>query len=244
MELNKARLEQLENSLKERVLKHEPGKNFQRLMTLDQIDRRIYAIYLSETFHYTRHNTKNQALVACRDEFMDVNYMKFCLNHAQEEAGHEYMALSDLNSLGIKFKESDLPSPLPETDALIGYIYRTATTGNALARLGYSYWAESIYGHTKNGTFLFKEALRLKDSQMTFLIAHSKIDKEHFEDIQIALSRFAKTDEDWTAVETCMLQSLDLTRRMVDQVIGNYLNILDGIPTKYDIFAPLMESKV
>jgi len=210
MELNCVRLNKLEEILKENVSAHRPGENFQKLLTLDHVDRRLYAIYLSETYHYTRHNPKNQALVACREEILDVNYIKYCFNHSMEEAGHEYLALSDLNSLGVKFREEELPPPLPETEALIGYLYRISKTGNPLARLGYSYWAESVYGHTKKGTALFKEALGLKDSQMTFLGSHSKIDAEHFEEVQVRIIKICKIKiKTRQAIEDCMLAVTD-----------------------------------
>lgn len=73
-------------------------------------DVRLYAIYLLETYHYTVHNSRNQALVGASLELSaDIQYLKFCLKHAYEEAGHELMALHDLKTLGL----SELPSPLP-----------------------------------------------------------------------------------------------------------------------------------
>ncbi len=61
-------------------------------------DKRLYGIYLTETFHYTFHNSRNQAMVAARKDTMNINYMKYCLKHANEEAGHEMMAFHDLNT--------------------------------------------------------------------------------------------------------------------------------------------------
>jgi thiaminase len=239
MNLNTERLDQLQNVLSAAIKKRQNSENTQRLMGLEKLDRRIYGIYLVETYHYTRHNTRNQALVACREEKLDVNYSKFCLKHAMEEAGHEYLALADLNSMGIDFAEEKLSSPLPETEALIGYLYRVAETGNPYARLGYSYWAESVYGFTNTSRTIFQELLKLKDNQMTFLVAHAKIDEDHFEDIKITLSRFCKTDADWQAVEECMLQTLAMTGKVMDQVIGQYLDILDGKPSRYGFLQEL-----
>jgi len=228
------RLARLQETLTAAFKNRSNSPNTQRLLSLFDIDRRIYGIFLIETFHYTRHNARNQALVATRDEPLDVNYMKFCLHHAMEEAGHEYLAFSDLNSLGAKFEESELPEPLQDTQTLIAYLYRVSLSGNPLARLGYSYWAESCYSHTNKTKEIFKASLDLQSHQMTFLEAHAEIDEDHFEQVKFAINRFVKTDEDWAAIEAVMLQSLLLTGRVMESVIGQYLDMIDGKPTRYD----------
>ena len=53
-----------------------------------------------------------------------------------------------------KFTISERPAmpdtvavPLPATEALVGYLYYVALRYGAVARLGYSFWAEGVYGH-------------------------------------------------------------------------------------------------
>ncbi|MBC7690606.1 MAG: iron-containing redox enzyme family protein [Methylotenera sp.] len=235
------RLSQLQKTLAQAFKNHSNSENTQRLNHLEKIDRRLYGMFLIETFHYTRHNARNQARVATRDELLDINYMKFCLKHAMEEAGHEYMAFADLNSMGVEFLQSELPPPLPETETLIAYLYRVSDTGNPMARLGYSYWAESCYGYTDGTKTVFKELLDLKTHQMTFLEAHAAIDVAHFEEVKFAINRFVKTEADWKALEEVMLHSLKLTATMMDRVIGQYLLHLEGQPTRYGILDRLLK---
>lgn len=233
---------ELKELIKSEFQKKGMSKNTERLMGLDHVDRRIYAIYMIETYHYTRHNTKNQALVAARRELMPVQYQKFCLNHALEEAGHEYMALHDLNSLGTTFAESDLPEPLQETKALIAYLYEVSSHGNLYARLGYSFWAESSYDYIGKSMGMIQQALGLKDSQMTFFKSHHEIDKKHVQEIEEAILRFAKTQQDYDAVKEVMLTSLRLTGIMMDKVIVSYLERVDNISNRYDFLDVLKEN--
>ncbi len=234
------RIAKLQETLAAAFKSRSNSANTLRLLSLDHVDRRIYGLFLIETYHYTRHNARNQALVATRDERLDVNYMKFCLKHAMEEAGHEYMAFADLNSLGARFSEDELPEPLEDTKTLIAYLYHVSQHGNPLARLGYSFWAESCYAYTNSTKEIFKEALGIQSNQMTFLEAHAAIDEAHFEEVKFAINRFVKTDADWKALEEVMLHSLLLTGRVMDNVIGQYLDMVDGKPTRYAILDRLL----
>src|SRR5262245_46852938 len=109
-------------------------------------DRRFIGLHLLEMYQITRHTPIHQALVI-RDlgtpTSSTIQYTRYCLKHALEEVGHEQMAVHDLRSLGFVAEAEHFPPPLPETEALISYLYRLATTGNPLKRLGYTYWAES-----------------------------------------------------------------------------------------------------
>ena len=112
-------LEQLKNILKEEMAFHQNNGALDMVMTPGCVDKRLYAIYLTETFHYTKHNAKNQALVATRMESINPNYAKFCLKHALEEVGHEFMALHDIQNMGYKLDEKSLPEALPATKTLV-----------------------------------------------------------------------------------------------------------------------------
>jgi hypothetical protein len=213
---------------------HKQNDDVDRLMELEHVDRRLYGIYLIETYHYAKHNSKNQALVATRRDTLPVNYQKFCLNHALEETGHEYMAFHDLNSIGHTFAENKLPLPLPETNTLIAYLYDVAQNGNPYSRLGYSFWAEGSYKYIGQTWDMLQGALELKDSQMTFYKAHGDIDEQHSKDVEAAINTYVKTEEDMIAVEEVMLTSLNLTGVMLEGVVRSYLELLDGKSNRYD----------
>nr|WP_230975073.1 iron-containing redox enzyme family protein [Burkholderia stagnalis] len=103
-----------------------------------EFSKELYMIYMLETYHYTSHNARNQALAGVAHPENPV-YMKFCFDHAADEAGHEMMALHDLRSLGNANDELQLPAPLPSTETLIAYLYWASKHGNPFRRLGYSF---------------------------------------------------------------------------------------------------------
>ena len=201
------------------------------------IDRKLFAIYMIETYHYTLHNARNQALVGVRAMDQPPQYIKFCFTHAAEETGHELMALHDAKKLGLKDVDFDIPPPLPDTEALIAYLYWISATGNPLQRLGYSYWAENSYHYINPLVHKLKEHLHLEDNQLTFFIAHSEIDDEHAREVQEMLRRHCRSASDWAAVKRVLATSLRLTGRFMEGVYEEYERLRAGQSTGYSFLA-------
>jgi pyrroloquinoline quinone (PQQ) biosynthesis protein C len=227
-------LERLKQRLQSDFEKLSASPYLAQVMEPGFVDKRLYAIYLVETYHYTRHNSRNQAVVATRPEALDPRYMKFCLRHAEEETGHELMALHDLKNLGFaSLTEKDLPAPLESTQTLIAYLYYTAQHANPLARLGYSYWAEQSYGYIQPLLGMISKGLGVPDNAMTFFREHSAIDEGHARVVKETIERFAKNDSDWDAIESCMANSLTLTARMLDEVFEQFIKVKNGDSSRY-----------
>lgn len=187
-------------------------------MQSQPISKELYAQYMIETFHYTKHNARNQALVGVVASNISGGYQKFCMEHAAEETGHEYMALHDLKAIGIDIATVEQSTPLPETETLIAYLYYISATGNPVQRLGYSFWAESVYGYISPILTKLRSDLKLIPSQMTFFIAHSDIDADHAEEVKKVMLQNCRTPEDWAAVERVMTTSLNLTVQMLTAI--------------------------
>jgi hypothetical protein len=85
------------------------------------------------------------------------------------------MVVHDLRSAGMVGPEDDVTSfpKAAATDALINYLTGLAVMEGPVARLGYSYWAESVYGEITPLLAAARTSLALTDRQMTFFIAHS-----------------------------------------------------------------------
>lgn len=205
------------------------------------VSKALYAIYMIETFHYTSHNARNQGLVGVRHADNPV-YAKFCFEHAAQEVGHEKMALHDVMSLGLKNEAFDIPPALPETEVLIAYLYWISFTGNPLQRLGYSYWAENAYHFITPLINKLSETLSLKPAQLTFFIAHSDIDVDHFNEIKLILQRTCKRQADWDAVATVMETSLRLTGNMLEAVYDQYEAWQNGLAPRYEFLHALEKS--
>jgi thiaminase len=189
-----------------------------------EFDKYLYQMYMIETYHYTAHNARNQALVGVFGKNMPVNYQKFVFHHACEETGHELMAFHDVNSTMQKPLDiQKLPVPLVGTEAVVGYLYWISLSGNLLARLGYSFWAENCYQYINPLVGKMKEKLELKNSQLTFFVAHSDIDDEHAKEVKEMIEKYATTQEDWNAITDVAVKSLELTGRMLDDVWSEYV---------------------
>jgi pyrroloquinoline quinone (PQQ) biosynthesis protein C len=205
-----------------------------------RFDARLYGIYMIETYHYTSHNARNQALAGARAFDRQPGYLKFCFEHAEEETGHELMALHDLCSLGFDRHTLPLPGPLPATEVLIAYLYWISQNGNTVQRLGYSYWAENCYTQIDSLLRIIREKLDLKDNQLTFFVAHSVIDDEHARKVRDTIEHHCGSIEDWDAVERVMLTSLALTGRILEDVDAAYETLVSGEPCPYTFLNTLV----
>ncbi|QKJ68275.1 iron-containing redox enzyme family protein (plasmid) [Deefgea piscis] len=195
--------------------------------------KELYAIYMIETYHYTSHNARNQALVGTRQDIESLPYLKFCLEHAADEIGHERMALHDVRSIGLLNIQDKPPRPLFATETLISYLYWISLTGNPLQRLGYSYWAESCYHYIDPLIQGIRQTLNLQPAQLTFFIAHSDIDADHFEHVKAIIRRSCKTESDLEAIEYALETTLKLTGQMLDAVYDEYQKLLSGTSNRY-----------
>jgi len=223
-------LSELRDQEWDKIIKTSKWCNF---IQAGEFDRRFYAIYLVETFHYVQHNPKHQALVATRFEPMPANYMKFCYEHAEEEAGHEMMAFHDMANLGITSPEIIMPLPLSSTEIFIAYLYRTAMVGNPLRRLGYSFWAEDSYQYIQTLMQFVINKLELTNKHTTFLVSHAAIDEDHAAEIENMIQKYCKTEDDWSAVQDVLKTSLKLQSDMLDHVVEEYLKLKSGEASRY-----------
>lgn len=217
------------------ILSHPQAMNF--ASSLMGKDRRVYALYLTQVYHYAYHTARNQALVAVNLTNNDTHYMKFCLEHALEETGHELMALHDLRSIGVPIgdPEKDIPPVLTATELLIAYLYWVSTHGNPVQRLGYSYWAERSYSYIQSFVEGLSKSMDLKKKQMTFYFNHSNIDEKHAKEVQEITCKVCKTDDDWKQVTKVAMTTLELTNQILSSVLEEYHKLVAGKPSDFEI---------
>lgn len=189
---------------------------FWRRVMQQPVSRALYRDLMLQVYHYSRHNSMNQAVAA----FVPApeGLLKFVYRHAAEELGHERMVIHDLKSIDL-FNEADLDeAPLPATEALIGYLYYVALRYGPVARLGYSFWAEAVYGHIGPGLKKISADLELTSKNFTFFGSHAQADIEHQQQVEDAVARFAVTPQDQALVEKVTLTTLFLTGQILEQV--------------------------
>ena len=180
----------------------------------------LYRDLMLQVYHYSRHNSMNQAITAFQPA--PEGLLKFVYKHAAEELGHERMVIHDLKSIDM-FEESDLlAAPLPATEALIGYLYYVALRYGAVARLGYSFWAEGVYGHIAEPFAKISKDLALTSKNLTFFGSHAQADEAHIQQVTEAIAKFATSADDQSAVLKVARTTLFLTGQLIDQVAARH----------------------
>ena len=182
----------------------------------EPVSRPLYRDLMLQIYHYSRHNSMNQAVAA----FVPApeGLLKFVYRHAAEELGHERMVTHDLRSIDLLDEADLLKAPLPATEALIGYLYYVALRYGAVARLGYSFWAESVYGHIQGPFAKISRDLQLTSKNLTFFGSHAEADADHSQQVEDAIVRFAVTEQDQAQVMKVARTTLSLTGQLLDQV--------------------------
>jgi len=201
------------------------GEFWRRVMN-EPVPRVLYRDLMLQVYHYSRHNSMNQAVAA----FVPApeGLLKFVYRHAAEELGHERMVIHDLKSIGL-FDEADLErQPLPATEALIGYLYYVSLRYGAVARLGYSFWAEGVYGHIAGPFAKISQDLQLTSKNLTFFGSHAQADEAHIQQVTDAIERFAVTQEAQSQVVQVARTTLFLTGQLLDQ--GARIDVDAGLP--------------
>jgi len=183
----------------------------------------LYVELMTQIFHYTRHNSQNQALAVRNVNSDRLPLLKFCLSHAKAEAGHDLMVLNDLATLGISPETIKAKKPLPETEGFIAYVYRVSTEKDATARLGYSYWAEGCYPFIKELTDAMVRDLKLTDEQMTFFKEHSEIDIAHLNQVKDIIRVSVHSVEQQHEILEVLENTLLMTGQILDGAHRKFL---------------------
>lgn len=192
---------------------------FWRRVLNEPVSRELYRDFMLQVWHYSRHNSRNQAVAA----FVEApeGLLKFVYRHAGEELGHEKMVVHDLKSIDL-FEEADLASaPLPATEAFIGYLYYVSLRYGPIARLGYSFWAEGVYDHIAAPFRKISTDLGLTSKNVTFFGSHAEADAEHIKQVEDSIVRFATTPQDQELVIRVARTTLSLTGLLLEQVARN-----------------------
>ena len=128
------------------------------------------------------------------------------------------MVTHDLKSIGL-LDEADLEAtPLPATEALIGYLYYVGLRYGPIARLGYSFWAEGAHSHIQEVLGKVCKDLQFTSRNVTFFGAHAEADQEHIQQVEEAIAKYAQTPQEQALVQRVATTTLSLTGQLLDQV--------------------------
>jgi hypothetical protein len=186
----------------------------------------LYRDLMVQVYHYTRHNSLNQAMTVIGISPEERPLLRFVYRHADGELGHEQMVLHDLRAAGLLGRDIDIDRlpRLPATEALIGYLAGLSLRAGAgaVARLGYSYWAESVYEHIAPVLGAARASLALNDRQMTFFVAHSSIDEAHAHEVQQVMTKVVRTAQQADAIFDTAQTTLWLTLEILNQAFHTW----------------------
>lgn len=189
---------------------------FWRRVMAEPVPPTLWRDLLLQVYHYSKHNSMNQAVAAFVPAPEGV--LKFVYRHAAEELGHERMVTHDLKSMGLLEADALEAPPLPATEALIGYLYFVALRYGPIARLGYSFWAESAHGYIQELLGKIRKDLQLTSKNITFFGSHAEADVEHIQQVEDAISKFATSPQDQELVSRVATTTLYLTGQLLEQV--------------------------
>lgn len=177
----------------------------------------LYRLAMVQIFHYTRHNSILQAVAAFRAQSEETELLRFVYGHSKEELGQEWLIVNDLKSIGLWVAREAAEAPLPATDALINYLYGVALRDGPVARLGYSYWANSVYREIGPLLLAARESMALTVDNMTFFAANVRINAQYSEEVRDTLRREVTTPAQAEMVHRVAVTSLWLTISLLEQ---------------------------
>ena len=204
--------------------------------TLMNKDKRLFAMYMTQVYHYAYHTSRNLGLAGANLHNKDLKLMHHFFEHAIGEVGHEQMAYNDLKALGVQFSsDAEMPPTLPATEVMIAYVKYLSLSEKPYRSLGYHYWIEQPYDYILPFMQALKHNMGLNDEQMSFYVQHVRIDQKHGKDIQDIVAEVCKTDEQWDEIKEVAKTTLRLMFRMVQDIIDEYDRLIQNKSDKFKV---------
>jgi len=174
-----------------------------------------YKGLLLETYHHAGMNPQIQAACTMHFKGKPRNIIKKFFQHAISEIGHDLMALSDLQALGVKKEVVINSRPLPSTIAYNAYPMYEMNYGNHLSYLGYLFHLEFM--PTQSGSDYIKalKAIGVADNALTFIEEHRTVDEEHNKYMEKYVKELVLTEEDLEDVLYATTVSCHLHKNML-----------------------------
>ena len=203
---------------------------------LNSKDKRIYALYMCQVYHYAYHTPRSLAQAAANLFNEDLRLMHHFLEHAVEENGHDMMAYHDLKSMGIPLNSrEDMPPPLTSTETMIAYVKFLSLSKEPFRSLGYHYWIEQPYQYIETFMQTLCDILRLEESQFLFYKNHKRIDAKHGKDVQAILIDYCKTEQQWESVYNVTMTTMKQFMNIIIEIIEEYYKLKTGQDSSYKI---------
>lgn len=185
----------------------------------------LYRGYLRETFHFVRHTPRFLAAAASRFGLDREPLRRRFLQHAQEEFGHEMLALHDLETVGAPRAETLATEPLVPTAALVAFHYFQAERGDPIGLLGTIFALEGLGQDAGPRVVETLKAFGLPRGAVTFIATHGELDVDHMVEARKMIEKHVSTAAEERAVTYCARAAFELYTLMFDAIFAH-----DGAP--------------
>jgi len=188
--------------------------------------RSHYLAYLRETYHLVKHTPKYLTIAADRvaeaDKRLSAYFRKFC----EEETGHEFLCVKDIQELGEDADVILSVGPNPGAWGMITQCYFWASHGNPVALLGDAFATEELGVARGAQVARVLEMSRIPPQATNFLRVHGSEDEEHLEAAARAIEWYVG-DRDHIAD---ISYATRMTYRNYGQLFTDVLEIGDSSP--------------
>lgn len=203
---------------------------------INKKDKRIYALYMTQVYHYAYHTPRSLALAGANLTNEDTRLMHHFLEHALEENGHDMMAYHDLKAMGVPLRSrQDMPPVLASTETMIAYVNYLSTSSEPYRSLGYHVWIERPYEYIESFMQVLYDRLKLEESQFLFYKNHKRIDQKHGKDLQDILVDYCKTEKHWEEIYSVTRTTMRQFMNMIIEILREYEKLKNGSSSTFRI---------
>lgn len=179
-----------------------------------------YGSFLRQVFHQTRDNPQLQAHATAYFRGDQRTCIRKFLGHAVSEIGHEYLALRDLENLGVPASVlvDRIPheTPLPETQAFTAYAHYQMQFVDPVAYLGVVYFLEFMPTTIGEGAALALDRMGVPADSRSFIDDHVAIDVAHNRLMESYLEFLAPTEDKQNLIASAVKAAARLYGNMIE----------------------------
>jgi len=184
------------------------------IMNFPWEDKAAYAMFLAQVYHFVKNSSRIMTCVACRfDQDRELIHRNL-IKHADEEAGHQFLAKKDLENLGYRLEE--IPE-LYTTRQFYEPQYYKAMFHDPIGFYGYALALEGTA--VKRGQEIYQRVRKAHgEGASLFWKVHVKDDQDHVGDALKMIDQLSDKEKD--AIKDNLSQSVFGLGRMFEEIVA------------------------
>jgi pyrroloquinoline quinone (PQQ) biosynthesis protein C len=183
-----------------------------------------YLAYLRETYHLIKHTPEYLTIAAGRVADGNRQLAAYFQNFAQEETGHEWLCIRDIQALGADADVILSGGANPGVWGIVTQCYFWASQGNPLALLGDAFATEELGATSGLETVKTLEmGYGIPRQATNFLRVHGSEDGQHLEAAARVIESYAGNPDDYREIA----HAVKMTYRYYGQLFTDVLELGD-----------------